>query len=194
MSRQFFTSDFHLFHGLVMSLRGFDSPDEQMESIRSIWCARVRKQDAVHIVGDLCLSRLDAATSFIESLPGTKHLYFGNHDAGHPAHSKARGVQARYAPTFASVSAFGQVSYAGETLLVNHLPYDDSNDVRPGLTGRYGQWRFKDMGMPLVHGHTHTKSVFTRSDLGSPQIHIGIDAFPEFATSDDILDVLRSSA
>lgn len=189
MTRVLFTSDLHLFHKLPIRLRGFADADEQLASLRETWNEHVTKRDTVWILGDLNVGRQAEAIAFIDTLPGTKHLVFGNHDKGHPAYCSP-AAQARYFPTFASAQTQAQVKLAGRKVLLSHLPYDDTNDARHGLQGRFAQWRFPDLGEPLVHGHTHSKRTFTRSVLGSPQVHIGIDAFPSFATQEDILSLL----
>lgn len=191
MSRQFFTSDLHLFHQFVQYLRGFDDDQAQLESVREAFDG-VRKNDVVYILGDLCLGagRLKTACAFMDSLPGRKRLIFGNHDVGHPAYRDASAMMRRYAPSFESVSVLGQVSIQGTPFLLNHMPYDGEGENRPDMPERFSQWRFKDMGVPLIHGHTHSATKVSRSARGTIQVHVGLDAHPALVSADDVLELV----
>lgn len=192
MTRNYFTSDLHLFHTLVQHLRGYANDDEQLDALRAAF-SRVTKRDTVFILGDLNIGRLDATLDVIESLPGTKHLIYGNHDKGHPAYRGALAASARYRRAFASAGTAAQLRLAGTPVMLNHLPYDGEGDTRPDQPERFVQFRLRDLGIPLVHGHVHSPTRFTRSALGTPQVHIGLDAFPQLATQDDILDLLQQN-
>ena len=46
----------------------------------------------------------------------------------------------------------------------------------PSVT--FSEWRVRDMGTtPLIHGHTHSATKYSLSDMGTPQLHVGLDAW-----------------
>lgn len=62
-------------------------------------------------------------------------------------------------------------AHPGRKLVLSHFPYSRDRGL-----DRYTEYRMPDCGMPVVHGHTHSKRRATRSVDGSRQIHVGFDA------------------
>jgi len=64
---------------------------------------------------------------------------------------------------------------------LSHFPYigdsHDSND-------RWGEYRLKDYGTTILHGHTHSKKKISRSSRGTLQINVGVDAWYFFPVSE----------
>jgi calcineurin-like phosphoesterase family protein len=64
---------------------------------------------------------------------------------------------------------------------LSHFPYigdsHDSND-------RWGEYRLKDYGTTILHGHTHSKKKISRSSRGTLQINVGVDAWSFFPVSE----------
>jgi calcineurin-like phosphoesterase family protein len=61
---------------------------------------------------------------------------------------------------------------AGTDVALSHYPYDgDSHDG-----DRFTEIRPVDRGMILLHGHTHSDKVVSRSKKGTLQIHVGVDS------------------
>lgn len=182
MSRTFFTADLHLGHRLVSGLRGYDDPAEHDAVIADHWKTAVGGDDIVWVLGDLAVvsSRrgIDELLAKVDALPGTKHLIAGNHDPVHPMHRDAHRWQRRYLEVFESVQAFSRrtigLSLPGEesaaqTVFLSHFPY--MADHTEGA--RYLEYRLRDEGHWLLHGHTHSSERVT-----SPrEIHVGLDAW-----------------
>lgn len=175
MSNVFFTSDQHWFHKMVTNLRGFGEGEAAVNrhnnSLIFGWESVVRPDDVVWILGDLTVSNgtLKPALEILSNLPGRKRLIYGNHDPAHPMHRDAHKWFAKYHDVFEYHSAFARIKVAGKPVLLSHFPYtlDHTHDAR------YEQWRLKDEGLHLLHGHTH--SVYRYSS--SRELHVGVDAW-----------------
>lgn len=163
-----FTADPHFGHRLVAGLRGFDDPIAHDEAIVDNWCAAVRPDDQVWVLGDLAVSSPKAALGTLGWLPGRKHLILGNHDTAHAMHRTAHKHQGAYLAVFESVQLAARRRIAGQVVLLSHFPYSaDRAEVR------YPQWRLPDLGTWLLHGHTHSPERRT----GPREIHVGLDAW-----------------
>lgn len=195
-----FTSDLHLGHGLVAGYRGFEDVrtrrlmDEHSFLVQSAtaehdtrlatnWDRMVDEDDIVWILGDLTVST-DVLPMFdwIRARPGRKHLVLGNHDAIHPAH---RDAQKRYAKAwdrshpFDSIQTFARrrVGQGRRQVLLSHFPYSAAPDHhREDNADFYAQYRLRDLGIPVLHGHTHRPEQTSHSELATPQFHVGLDA------------------
>lgn len=177
-----FRSDDHFGHVRVATeFRGFASVYEHDEELVRRHNAVVQPTDTVWFLGDvglvsrqvrdeLQLQRLtptDYILSIVSRMRGVKHLVAGNHDEVHPMHKSSYKKQRRWMDVFDSIQPFSQRKYDKKALLLSHFPYtkDHTSSVR------YAQWRLPDIGLPLVHGHTHS------SDAGDAhEIHVGLDA------------------
>jgi calcineurin-like phosphoesterase family protein len=163
-----FTSDLHLGHNYVAKLRGFTSTDEHDQAILDNWDRVVRPDDQVWVLGDLTMSNPAQALQELRGLPGRKHLIAGNHDACHPMHRSAHNRQRAYLATFESVQAFARRRILGREALLSHFPYsaDHTTDAR------FMQYRLRDEGALLLHGHTHGPE-----RRHGHEIHVGLDAW-----------------
>lgn len=178
MANVYFTSDLHWGHRLVAEHRGFtfagepDTPSHDA-ALEDRWRSTVRPDDQVWVLGDLAVSSPRHALEIMASLPGHKHLVWGNHDAGHPMHRSAFRQQRRYLDVFESVQASARRRIEGREVLLSHYPY--SGDHTEG--DRDTQWRLRDLGVPLLHGHVHSIVRVSLTGRGTLQIHIGVDAW-----------------
>ena len=174
MTTVHFTSDPHWGHRLVaVDKRGFATAEEHDDALSEAWVERVHRDDSVWILGDLATSSPEHALDRIAALPGRKHLVWGNHDAGHPMHRSSFVQHARYLRVFDSVQQSARRRVGGQEVLLNHHPYEgDHTEV-----DRDPQWRPRDYGVPILHGHVHLTEVITRTTLGTLQIHVGADAW-----------------
>lgn len=162
-----FTSDLHFGHRFVAGLRGFEDPADHDERLMAEWQERVSKDDQVWVLGDLAVSSPVRALDLIQSLPGRKHLIAGNHDGCHPMHRDSHKWQPKYLTAFESVQAFARRRIDGEEILLSHFPYaKDRNEAR------YMQYRLRNEGAWLLHGHTHGSE-----RLEGREIHVGVDAW-----------------
>ena len=190
-----FTSDLHFGHRLVAEYRGFTAggePDVHAhdEAIGDAWCSVVRPDDHVWVLGDLSVSSPTHPLNILRRLPGIKHLVWGNHDAGHPMHRTAHKHQGRYLEVFDSTQQSARRRIYGREVLLSHFPYSGDHTEEE----RHTQWRLRDEGLPLLHGHTHSvvRESWTVND--AHQIHVGVDAWNLTPVSmETIADIMRSA-
>lgn len=185
-----FTSDLHLGHAKVAGLRGFDSAAEHDEAVADRWRSAVRPDDLIYVLGDLAASSPAHALDVLFHLPGRKRLVLGNHDRAHPMHRDAWQWGQRYADIFEAVAASGRVRACGHDVVLSHFPY-----VRDRGPARHLQWRLPDLGAPLLHGHTHGTERLSHTALGTPEVHVGLDAWGLTPVRDDVVaDLLEVAA
>jgi calcineurin-like phosphoesterase family protein len=163
-----FTADPHFRHRFVAGLRGFDQVEDHDAEIAANWRSAVHPEDHVWVLGDLAVSSPYHALAMVENLPGTKHLIAGNHDACHPMHRNAHKWQSKYLSAFASVQPFARRRIMGEDVLLSHFPYSKDRHE-----ARYMQYRLRDEGKWLLHGHTHQ----AEQRREGREIHVGVDAW-----------------
>lgn len=170
----FFTSDLHLGHKFVAQLRGFDDVADHDAMIMRNITKMLTPNDELFVLGDVALGGWAETIKPIQKIMSTKHLIVGNHDrcfAGMSnGHNHVGDVQLRGG--FKSVLPFANY---GKTFTMCHFPYEDIHVE--GEAGRFEQYRMRDLGKPLLHGHTHSKEKFSVSSNGTPQINVGVDAW-----------------
>jgi calcineurin-like phosphoesterase family protein len=180
MSTRWFTSDTHFLHKMVAALRGFtelDANDKLTgdssahdEAIIVRWNALIRPEDVVWHLGDVSIShRWNLIMPLVKRLNGRKHLVTGNHDAPWPGHSDSWKHQRAWLEAFESVQAFARVKIGDESVMLSHFPYGGDHTHEERAT----QYRLRNEGAVLLHGHLHAKERIT--DLQS--IHVGLDAW-----------------
>lgn len=162
-----FTSDLHLGHRFVAGIRGFNDVGDHDAAIMDNWRKVIRNDDQVWVLGDLAVSSPTRALEQIASLPGIKHLIAGNHDGCHPMHRDSHKWQPKYLTAFASVQPFARRRIDGREVLLSHFPYSKDRHE-----ARYMQYRLRDEGAWLLHGHTHGSE---RQE--GREIHVGVDAW-----------------
>lgn len=214
----YFTSDLHINHRLVAGIRGFwegpgepgpDSiPDVDSHSgaIVKAWSV-VKPDDIVWVLGDVCVSEKwwpGALKLIADFLPGRKRLVCGNHDPVSSIHREAWRHQRAALEVFETVQDFAKIRLLGKTVLLSHYPYSGvgseglRNEDGTQLEERYTEFRLTDCGTPLIHGHTHGKEKLHFSEAGTPQIHVGLDAWNMKLVSqhevERLLDTQHSSA
>jgi calcineurin-like phosphoesterase family protein len=186
MTAVWFTSDTHFTHKMVAGLRGFATSAEHDEAIVVKWNQVVRPEDTVWLLGDVGLGKAALILPWADRLNGTIHLVTGNHDACWPAHRDAFKHQRQWLDHFASVQQYARLKLNGRYVLLSHFPYQGDSGEHAG--DRHSQYRLRDEGMWLLHGHTHGTERLTLSSLpvvtfgGEPewcsqQVHVGLDAW-----------------
>lgn len=180
-----FTSDLHLGHERVAQLRGFSDVETHDAAILDNWISAVDPIDIVWMLGDLCLGNPEPAINALLGLPGRKHLISGNHDKCHGLHKDAHKWQPRYLAAFDSVQTFARRNINGEDVLLSHFPYRMDHTPEP----RYGQWRLRDEGAWILHGHTHG-----RTRRVGREIHVGTDAWDFTPVSLSTIAMLMNEA
>lgn len=182
-----YIADLHLGHEKVAHLRGYSTTAAHDYAAVEAWHrSGIDDSTEVFILGDLSAGGAEAerrAHGVIASLPGVKHLILGNHDRLHPLQRNARKHFARYAEVFASVATADQVSISGHRVMLSHFPYQGDHD---GTDERYSQWRLRDEGHWLVHGHVHEAW-----DVNGRQVCVSWDQWPDrFPTDNDIAGII----
>lgn len=182
MSRHLFTSDLHLGHEKVAHLRGFATVQKHDETVLANLAAAVRPEDVLWVLGDV-VGQDDAVERAVEALravPGRKRLILGNHDPAHPMHRGAFRWQGVYRRAFEWVESVARTRIGGQDVLLSHFPYE-----RDRGEPRFLQWRVVDFGLPLIHGHLHTRDRGTstvrlvggRLEVVHREVHVGLDAW-----------------
>lgn len=168
MSRIWYTADLHLGHSRVAESRGFTTTGDHDAAVADAWAETVGPRDQVFVLGDVAMGNPRYALAILKRLPGEKHLIAGNHDACHPMHRDAHRQQRLYLDVLASVQHAGRRRIDRQSVLLSHFPYRGDHTE----TDRHTQWRLPDMGLALLHGHTHS------GGRGAGRvIHVGLDAW-----------------
>jgi calcineurin-like phosphoesterase family protein len=154
MSAVWFSSDTHFLHAMVAKLRGFTSSAEHDEMLIYRWNQVVRPDDLVWHLGDVGLGSETLILEQAARLNGRKQLITGNHDRCWPGHRDSRKNQRRWLEVFESVQAFARARIDGREVLLSHFPYEGDHAGEDRAT----QYRLRDEGMWLVHGHTHLQN------------------------------------
>lgn len=179
----FFTSDQHLGHERILELgagRPFASIGEHNMIIRNRWFETVTSEDTVYVMGDIAMGReFEKNLQLFFDLPGQKKFIPGNHDKVFSSTNSQERIE-RFLPLYEAVGfevlpentkTSLQTSYGVQEVLLSHFPYsgDSHSDV-----DRYASNRYKNEGLPIIHGHTHSRSVFNSNN--PLEFHIGVDA------------------
>jgi calcineurin-like phosphoesterase family protein len=204
MPATWFTSDTHFCHGMVAGLRGFTSATGHDETLIERWNAVVRPDDLVWHLGDAGLGNETQVLERIGRLNGRIHLITGNHDPVWPGHRDSRKKQRRWLEAFESVQAFARTRLGTRMVLLSHFPYESDHTTEARAT----QYRLRDEGMWLLHGHTHMKNrlgtcphYVTMMDpvsgdgISFPrgrEVHVGLDAWDLRPVSEaEVVAVMR---
>jgi len=154
------------------------------------WSKVVGAGDDVYVVGDAVMGRWRDGLAVFADLPGTKHLILGNHDRLHPRNSNGHRYVRAFMEVFESVSMAAAVRVGGLEFVVSHFPYE--GDHTP--VDRDVQWRLRDEGAILVHGHTHTRRRVSWSSRGSLQLCVCAEAWNLTPVSGGELAVVARAA
>lgn len=179
MTQRFFTSDLHIRHDLVVRERGFIFPDGSVDHreyervLAENWDSRVRKGDIVYVLGDIAMNPRKGAFDWLDARPGRKVLISGNHDEVAGFHSSAVNAQRVWLEHFDAIFDYLQIKFGSHRVLLSHYPYEGEGDRN--MEDRHTQFRLRDEGMPLLHGHVHSEKVFPGKNRR--QFHVGLDAW-----------------
>lgn len=179
-----FTSDLHIGHKKIQEIRGADHaalgrgwPEDHDDYLAWSWDQFVEKDDVVWVLGDISSGTKSAqldALEWIKARKGKKHLVIGNHDGPHPLHRDSYKWFPAYMEAFESVQMAARRRIPLEEghlqVFMSHFPYAGDHTEEE----RYSEWRLKDCGHILLHGHTHSRE---RVSLSGRQIHVGVDAW-----------------
>ena len=162
MAEIYYTADLHLEDKTVAGHRGYPSAAAHDERVVHTLAATLRKGDILWNLGDTNrggnAARQTAAIATLAALRDTigfhHHLIPGNHCGCHPMHRDAHNWQGRYLAAFDSVQAFARHRIAGHDVMLSHFPYTGDHTT----PDRHTQYRLRDEGRALIHGHTHQQA------------------------------------
>jgi len=175
MSARYYTSDPHFGHKfLACDIRGFVTVEDHDAQLIENWNKTVKPEDMVIIAGDYSLRNPTQTTwPDVNRLNGRKILVSGNHDGCWNGHREARRMHQAYLDAgFENIMDYMRLKLDGVQVLISHFPYD--GDHTPD--DRSPQYRLRDYGIPLIHGHTHESYKISFSEAGTLQLHVGMDA------------------
>ncbi|OLT55867.1 hypothetical protein BJF89_13855 [Corynebacterium sp. CNJ-954] len=186
-----FTADLHLGHEAVASIRDM-SNDEHTATIYENLVSATNSGDRLFILGDLVsgfetpedeIQRVARLAMTMNRYNVKVHVIAGNHDCIHPKRSKAHRYLYGYSYVVDSVASAGTLKIAGQRAVLSHYPYDGDHTGED----RDIQWRARDLGAPIIHGHTHASEPVSWSRQGTLQICVSLDAWDMRPVSKDEL-------
>lgn len=170
MRRYWFSADIHIDHTNCIHLTGrpFNNVQEMEALIVENINKKVKPDDVLFLVGDVCLGKKASWVRFLSALDCKNIiLIIGNHDKW-ACIPKDMVI---------AVLEVARLRMYGKTFLVSHYPYRCSpwrafwKRLHPSVCSIK---RPKDTGLWLLHGHTHQKDRLC--DYHPRQLNVGVDA------------------
>lgn len=178
-SAAFITSDTHFGHKNIITYcsRPFYSV-QQMDYMMLQNFQQVLQEDTLLIhLGDVAMGRIEDSLGIVSQIPGRKLLIPGNHDRVSSIESTTK--QKRFRPLY-EAAGFEilpeEVTTVidGISLIFNHYPPEDGNDVREVEKRRADKFRklrpTEKKNAMIVHGHNH------QLDNSGKWVHVGVDS------------------
>jgi calcineurin-like phosphoesterase family protein len=181
--KTWFTSDHHFGHANIIKYcnRPFNSVGHMNAMMEFTWNSIVSPDDLVYYLGDFAMNP-KTVPEIVARLHGKKILIPGNHDRCYRLKS-AKWVDHYLAAGFESVEMERRLEIAGESVLLNHLPY--RNTLKLDL--KFFELRPVDHGGWLIHGHVHDRWKVSRK-----QINVSADVWSfEPVSWDTITEIIR---
>lgn len=179
----FFTSDLHLGDdNVAVGLRGFATTAEHDSMILDNLDSVLTPGDRLFCLGDVTAGadihaekvHMRALRDVIKDNGARLLLIPGNHDLVHPLNGTAsRATYNVYAALADWMGLSSQLRIADTDVMVSHFPY---NGELHGVDNHV-QHRLRDLGAPIIHGHTHSQEQISRSYAGTLQINVAVDAW-----------------
>jgi calcineurin-like phosphoesterase family protein len=183
-----FTSDLHFFHENILKYGRnvhWDTVAEMNSALINNWNSLVQTEDTVYLLGDVVMGPRQENLPIVSRLNGTIHLIAGNHDHCHSSHRRQEKWFPFYREFFASIEEEIDLTVGGHTVHLCHFPYQGDRHEQE----RYQDWRPRDEGRWLLHGHTH--GLWKVKDR---MIDVGVDSWNYHPVSDSqILEILDRS-
>lgn len=192
MNTTWFTSDEHYFHKNVIRLcaRPFADLEQMHAALIANFNALVHPGDVVYHLGDFVWN-WNKVGRILAQLNGEHHLIIGNHDQCHPVHdhhSPGKYPAEYLRMGFKSVQTDLKIHIGTHDVKLCHFPY-----MPKDVTGmeeyhlRFPDFRPKDEGGWLLHGHVHTQ--FKQQGR---QINVGVDQWDFKPVSlDQLLELIN---
>lgn len=187
-------SDPHFGHSVAARSRGFETVEDHDNAILRNLRRKFRTGDTVWWLGDIAFDGWQPRVhDVLWNLPGEHHLVLGNHDRAHPINNRSFDHQWGFQSAgFRSIQTAARLKYKSTQALLSHFPYTGDH---AGKADRYEEWRLRDLGIPLIHGHTHVSEKLSFSANGTPQVHVGMDAWDlQPVLIWDAFELIRSAA
>jgi calcineurin-like phosphoesterase family protein len=172
------TSDIHIGHVNIIEYahRGFADVPEMNAAIVENWNETVAPDDVVWVLGDAAMGKMTDSLPILGQMQGRKRLIPGNHDRLHPMYQHKKGY-AKWDNEYREVAGFEVIRSVEcridvgrlRGVLACHFPYEGDHTEQGE---RYPEWRPRDRGEWLIHGHVH--------DLwrqNGRMINVGMDAW-----------------
>lgn len=189
---RWFSSDFHLGHGRILEFEAAARPFADLEEMWAVMVERfnacVAPGDELILVGDNAFNDRWAAR-IPRDLNGRITALAGNHCPffQRRSHAKVEKAKAAYlAMGFEAVGNGLELTLAdGTEVLVDHFPYYGDHTMEE----RYEEYRPRDDGKPLIHGHVH--SMWRTLDH---MINVGVDVWDLTPVSEEqIIEIIRAA-
>lgn len=156
----FVTSDWHFGHNreFIWKPRGFSCLQDMNEAIVERHNSRVKPDDDVYVLGDLCLGNNEDGRYYISRMNGRLHVVYGNHDTA------ARRLMYSKMPNIVEAAPAIELKYNKYHFFLSHYPC---------FTGNLEMQSLKQ-GVLNLYGHTHQKTKFYED---RPYMyHVGVDS------------------
>lgn len=147
--KKFYIADLHLYHTDIIRTcnRPFNSIDEMHQEIVLKWNNKVKKNDIVHILGDVGAPtnkvEIKKIAKLLKYLNGKKILVIGNHDR-----EAIKDIDFRRC--FLEIKEYHRVYDSGKKVVMFHYPIED--------------WEGAKKGVYHLHGHIHKEHITERKN------------------------------
>lgn len=184
----YLTSDLHFGHAKVAAIRGFGESIRAHDDAISTSLSGLTDRDDLWILGDISASKAGENIAFIRlgALPCKLHLICGNHDRCSAIHRDGWKHQREWLEVFDSIQEFARRRGPDRIpVMLSHYPYTGDHTEKD----RFTQYRLRDEGSWLCHGHTHQPEIIS----GPRQIHVGWDAWHRPVSWEEITDCITDN-
>lgn len=188
---EYFISDPHFGHRLMAKLRGFSSTNEHDRFLYRAWLESLpeNQQLKLWILGDNHCGDVAAETAALELLSQFRlellerkgslvefHGLLGNHDLAHPKFPNGYERLKYFYRVYDSMQTTSSMVIGNQQVMLNHFPYEGNEYDNPWMD----QYRLRDLGLPLLHGHTHSRELISYTHKGTLQLCVNVEACPGF--------------
>ena len=139
----FYIADLHLNHTNIMKHcnRPFKDVQEMNKTIIENWNNKVKTNDKVYILGDVCFVKRNEnpkeIIKLLKELNGEKHLILGNHD-------NSILYDKEFKELFKSIKMYDKITDGDSKVVLFHYPIEE--------------WDGFFRGTYHIHGHTHNSN------------------------------------
>jgi len=147
----YYTSDLHFDHARIIEFcdRPYSSVDEMNKKLKDNWNSRVKPEDHVYVLGDICMNE-KGFIDHMNDLNGFKHIVRGNHDPKNIQNKKLKNTH--------FTELIHTVRDGEAKIVLCHFPIMEWN-------GYYN-------GVYHFYGHVHN----TRAEFHPCAFEVGVDA------------------